>query len=392
MLVVHNRYRSALPSGENRVVDDEIALLGEAGVDVDAYLRESDEIDGFGLAARAELALRPIWSREDAGALARRIAVRRPDVVHLHNPYPLISPAAVWVASRAGVPVVQTVHNYRHVCAAGTFFRDGAVCRDCAGRPVPWPAVAHGCYRGSRPQSAVMAAALTLHRPTWRRVQRFVAVSPYVAGQLGTTGIRPDRIEVKPNAVPDPGPPTAPGEGFVLAARLEEEKGIRLLLDAWARSGLDGTVGLTVAGDGPLRPLVEAAAARSRTLVAAGPLPRDRVAGLLDGCRAVVVPSVWFEGLPTTILEAFARGRPVVATTMGSIPDVVDADVGWLAAPEPAALADALRAAAGADPAPRAAAARRRYEERYTPAIVRDQLLDLYDRVSTATRAHRGSP
>src|SRR6185312_8967573 len=142
---------------------------------------------------------------EDSTRLQRLLAERRPDVMHLHNPYPLISPWAVRVAAAAGVPVVQTVHNYRMVCMNGAFFRDGVVCTDCAGRTVPWPGALHGCYRGSRPQSLVMTAALTAHRPTWRLVSRYLALTGFMRDQLVAAGIAPDRVTVKPNTIPDPG-------------------------------------------------------------------------------------------------------------------------------------------------------------------------------------------
>src|SRR5581483_6752869 len=160
VMVVHNRYRSALPSGENAVVDQEIGWLRAAGVDVVPFLPSSDEMS---LWDKALLPVSPIWR-------PRRGTVRaaRPDVVHLHNPYPLISPSIVRAAHAYGVPVVQTVHNYRHVCAAASFFRDGLPCHDCRGRVFAVPAIRHGCYRGSRAQSAVMATTLAVNRPTWR--------------------------------------------------------------------------------------------------------------------------------------------------------------------------------------------------------------------------------
>jgi hypothetical protein len=144
VLVVHNRYRSDSPSGENQVVDAQVALLRGAGLEVETYIRSSDEIDGFSRAQRIELAVRPIFSREDVGRIDAVIERFRPEVVHLHNVYPLISPAVITRAKAHGCRVVQTVHNFRHVCVAGTFFRDVSPCTDCLGKRVPWPAVRHG--------------------------------------------------------------------------------------------------------------------------------------------------------------------------------------------------------------------------------------------------------
>src|SRR5215467_2643273 len=155
VVVAHNRYSSAQPSGENVMVDAEIAQLRAAGVEVVPFIRSSDEIASLPVTGKLLLPLSPVWAPGAQRELAAILRDHRPDVFHLHNPYPLLSPWVVRTAHAHGVPVVQTVHNYRHVCAAATFLRDGAVCRDCAGRRLAVPAVVHRCYRGSLPQSVV---------------------------------------------------------------------------------------------------------------------------------------------------------------------------------------------------------------------------------------------
>ncbi len=381
---MHNRYRSVLPSGENRVVEEQISLLRSAGIQVETYFRSSDEIEDFGPLARAGLAVRPIYSREDVRAFRRVLATFRPDVVHLHNPYPLISPAIVRVAHSAGVPVVQAVHNFRHVCAAGVFFRDGRICEDCRGKTIPWPAVAHGCYRGSRAQSAVMATSLVTHRSTWKLVHRFLPVSEFVADFLVETGVPRERIRVVPNSLPDPGPPSPPGEGFLFAGRLDPEKGVGLLLDAWERSNLGSATTLTIAGDGPLRHSVETAAARLPGVTFEGLVPSTRVRELLKACRVVVLPSLCYEALPTIVLEAFAAGRPVLATRVRATSNLVDEGVGWHAPADPAALAAAACAAHASESVDALGhEARRRYEATFAPERVLSAMVSLYSEVIT---------
>src|ERR1043166_3888725 len=124
VVVAHNRYSSAQPSGENVMVDAEIAQLKAAGVGVVPFIRSSDEISTLPVARKALLPLSPIWAPTAQRDLAALLRAERPDVFHLHNPYPLLSPWVVRTAHRAGVPVVQTIHNYRHVCLAATFVRD----------------------------------------------------------------------------------------------------------------------------------------------------------------------------------------------------------------------------------------------------------------------------
>jgi glycosyltransferase involved in cell wall biosynthesis len=217
IIVAHNRYASGAPSGENVIVDAEIEQLRAEGLTVLPFIRESDDIGGLPAVQKALLPASPIYNRWTARDLAAVLDRERPDVFHLHNPYPLISPWVVRVARRHGVPVVQTVHNYRQVCAPGTYFRAGGLCTDCRGKRFGWPAVRHACYRGSRPQSAIMAATLAVHRGTWLGVDRYVALTEAIATHLRDYGVPAGNIVVKPNSLADPGPaaPLPAGGGFL---------------------------------------------------------------------------------------------------------------------------------------------------------------------------------
>ncbi|GAB3854677.1 hypothetical protein GCM10029963_48080 [Micromonospora andamanensis] len=438
-MVAHNRYREAQPSGENTIVDAEIAQLTAAGVEVLPFLRSSDEIPSMPRAAKALLPISPIYAPRAQQELGRLLAEHRPDVLHLHNPYPLLSPWVVRTAHRHGVPVVQTVHNYRQVCSSGLYFRDGMICQDCRGRALGVPAVVHRCYRGSRAQSALMATTLAVHRGTWKSVDRFIALTTAVADHLRDYGIPDSRIVVKPNGIPDPGAPAPLGQGFLFLGRLSPEKGLDLLMEAWRRHP-DGALGpLRVAGDGELRPLVQAVAAERSDVAYLGPLDRAGVRQALADSAVVLATSTWHDVLPTVIIEALASGRPVLGTALGGIPYLVGADTprepagtgpavaasapapavsgavpgssapdsgdrpdagssvpgdaagqrwavpagvmtgeaGWVVPPEPAALAAALpMAAAGASAL--STAARLRYERNFHPDTVTKRLIDIY--------------
>lgn len=390
VLVTHNYYRSALASGENEVVAAEVEALRTAGVEVDTYFRSSDEIETFPPFQRAMLPIRPIYSSEDARAIRRRIQEKRPDVVHLHNPFPLISPYVVRIAKSEGVPVVQTVHNYRHSCPAGDFFRNGAPCEDCSGKAVPWPAVAHGCYRDSRPQSAVMAAAARLHRTTWLMVDRFLPVSEFIAQHLVKSGIPRERIVVRPNSTQPRGTVRAPNSGFVFIGRLTPEKGASLLVSAWMESGVWRTERLVVAGDGPERDLV--LAARDYNVHYVGSVDRARVLTLLDEAAIVVVPSLCYEGFPRIVAESFERGRPVAATAIGALNELITPDVGWTAPPEPIAFAKMLNVAASDSTLQtKGLAARALYESKLTPLVTTASLLDLYETLRAGRSSQSGS-
>lgn len=420
--MAHNRYREAQPSGENTMVDSEIGQLTAAGVEVLPFIRSSDEIPSMPKSAKALLPISPIYAPRAQQDLSRLLTEHRPDVLHLHNPYPLLSPWVVRTAHRHGVPVVQTVHNYRQVCSSGIYFRDGVICQDCKGRALAVPSIVHRCYRDSRAQSALMAATLAVHRGTWRSVDRFIALTSAIADHLTDYGIPAERIVVKPNAVPDPGAPTPLGDGFLYLARLTPEKGVDLLLDAWRRHPVGSLGTLRVAGDGELRPLVEAAAAERADVVYLGQLDRAGVRAAVEASAVVIAASMWHDVLPTVIIEALASGRPVLGTALGGIPYLVGADAphepagtgpaaeasavaghapppagppavpagllggtaGWVVPPDPAALAAALPVArAGA--ALLSAPARLRYEQTFHPDVVLKRHLAIY---ASLTRPH----
>ncbi|HET9945239.1 MAG TPA: glycosyltransferase family 4 protein, partial [Actinomycetes bacterium] len=288
VLVAHNRYRSELPSGENVAVDEEISALAEAGVQVVPYLRSSDEIPRLPPLRKAAVPFLPIHSPAAVADVRRLVGEHRVDVLHLHNPYPFISLSVVRAAHDLGVPVVVTLHNHRHSCVRGSYFRDGHACTLCQGRTVPWPAVQHGCYRDSRVQSVPMVAALAVHRRDQRAVDRWIALSDPVAESIVASGLTtPERVVVRPNSVRDPGPAGPPGRGLLFVGRLTAEKGVPVLLDAWERAGRPfGT--LTIVGEGPSADLAAAAARDDRSVRVLGRLDPAAVAAEIRSAAVVV--------------------------------------------------------------------------------------------------------
>ncbi|MCG7203387.1 glycosyltransferase [Streptomyces arenae] len=376
VLVVHNRYGSAQPSGENKVVDQEVELLRAAGHRVEVFERRSDDIAGRSLLGKVAVPLLVPWNPAVRTELAARLRTERPDVVHVHNVFPLLSPAVLAACADAGVPAVATLHNYTQVCPPGTLQRDGRPCTECVGS-TPLPAVRHGCYRGSRLATVPLAVSLSANRRRWwSGVERFLCISAAQRDVLVRSGMPAERLAVKHNFVPDPGLcREGEGEHVLYLGRLAEAKGVRLLMTAWDELAASGGVGvpLVIAGTGPLE--------REVTDWAAG---RDdvRYAGLLDtaGCRkavagsvAVVAPSTWLEAFGLVVVEAMAAGVPTVAAGHGAFVELVEDGVtGLLHRPgESASLASRIRRIA-ADPAlgrELGRAARRRYERGFSPAV-----------------------
>lgn len=393
ILVVHNRYRQS--GGEDAVFDAESVLLARHGHRVERLVVDNDEIpDRPSASYRVRLAVRTVWASAAAEAVAERARVVRANVVHIHNFLPLLSPAVHGAARATGAAVVQTLHNYRLICPAATLFRDGAPCEDCVGRRIAMPAIVHACYRDSRAQTAAVTAMLAVHRArrTWDRdVDAFVALTAFGRERFVAGGLPADRLLVKPNFAPDPGDPgdqateSTPrgrfGQGpFLFVGRLAEEKGLRTLLAAWRL--LDTDVALRIVGAGPLAAEVEAAAADLSGVTFVGPLSREEVQAEMRSARALIFPSLWYEGMPLTVIEAFAAGLPVIASRLGAMNDMVDdGRTGRLVNPgDPRALADAVKAVAGDRnvTASMGSAARRAYLDTYAPEPNYAQLAAIY--------------
>jgi glycosyltransferase involved in cell wall biosynthesis len=318
ILLAHTFYKQ--PGGEDRVFEAESALLREHGHEVTHYRAHNAELDGAPVAA----AMKTMWNRGAHSQLAQQLRRDRPDLVHFHNTFPLMSPAVFYAARSAGVPVVATLHNYRLLCPAATFLRAGRVCEDCA-HGLPWRAAAHACYRSSRAASAVTALMLGTHRllGTWTRaVDLYIALSEFARRKFVEGGLPAERVVVKPNFVAaDPGPAEKREDFALFAGRLSAEKGIATLLEAWRC--LEIPMRLKIAGDGPMSHAVIQASRSDPRIEWLGPLPADGVTKWMKRAYILVLPSVWYEGLPLTLVEAFAAGLPAIASDIGSLAELV---------------------------------------------------------------------
>ncbi len=384
ILFVHNAYQQY--GGEDAVVEAEIALLRARGHAVDLYQRHNDELHGM---APAGAALSAVWSRRSAGQVDMVCDLLRPDLIHVHNTFPLISPSIYWTAARKRIPVVQTLHNFRLLCPQGTFLRQGSVCQDCLGKP-PWRAVLRKCYRDSAPQSAVLAAMLGAHRAagTYRtRVTRYIALTAFARERFIAGGLPAERLRIKPNFVDGAeAPATGARHGGLYVGRLSDEKGIGTLLEA-LRHG--GATRVEAIGAGPLEAAVTARMGHHYL----GFRPRDEILHKMRAAAFLVVPSLCLEQLPTTIVEAFSCGLPVIASRLGALGHIVEEGVTGLLfnAGDPADLAAKIAwAGAHGDAMQRMGrAARFEYLAKYTPSINYQMLLDIYEDAISAVQTER---
>ncbi len=380
ILAVHNRYRYR--GGEDRVFDAECALLEARGHRVIRYVEDNARIAGM---SKLRLACLAVWNRRAYRELRALIGRERPTLVHFHNTFPLLSAAVLRAARDAGVPAVQTLHNYRMVCPNGLLWRGGKPCRQCVGRGFPWSGVRYGCYRRSRAATLLAALSLVARRAlgAWHdEVEAYIVPSCFSRSVLAEAGLPERKIFVKPNFVdPDPGMGNGSGGYAVYLGRLSEEKGVEVLLEAWRR--MRAPRRLIVAGDGPLAERVRASSGQWG-IEARGPVSRDEAFSLLRGAAVLVAPSLCYESCPMAVLEAFAAGTPVVASDLGGLAELVrPGETGWPAPAGDAAALGGVLEAVLSDPSGLVAlrgTARRAYLERYTAEANYRQLMAIYER------------
>lgn len=398
IVLAHSRYRTTAPSGENLVVDQEAELLRAGGHEVQVFERKSDDIGSWSVPDRAAIPARIARNGPVRRALRDLLEQERPDVLHVHNTFPLLSPSVLLAAREAGVPVVATLHNYKLLCASGDLFRDGSVCHECAGGDLR-PGVRHGCYRGSRLATVPVSVGLASNRHLWRElVSAYVFISAAQRDLMAALDLPADRVFVKHNFVPEGAPAEAAQRrhGISYVGRLDEAKGTPVLMRAWDRFGAEhpeSTLTLTIAGRGPLDGQVRTWAARDHRVDFRGLVSRDEARSIVAGGLAALVPSAWEETFGLVAVEAMAAGVAPVAPKAGSFPELVDDEVdGILYRPGELGLADAI-ARIEADPRHAERLGRQAlqtYRSRFQPGANLEQLLDIYSYAMSRPRG--GSP
>jgi glycosyltransferase involved in cell wall biosynthesis len=315
ILMLHNRY--LIPGGEDQSTAAEVALLRQHGCKVELLEENNERIKELG---KTKTAVGTIWSAESYRRIYEKLQACKFDILHVQNFFPLWSPSVYYAAAKCDVPVVQTLRNYRLMCVNATFFRDNHVCEDCLGKTFAWPGIQHACYRGSRAGSAVVAGMDGFHRllGTWRKkVDVFIALTQFARTKYIAGGLPEGKIVVKPNFVfPSPRVGRGDGKFALFVGRLSAEKGIATLLEAW-RTAVD-PLPLKIVGEGPYITEVEAAVKGSSAISYLGRRSPQEVMELMQQAEFLVFPSQWYEGMPRTVIEAFAAGTPVVAANIGA--------------------------------------------------------------------------
>lgn len=380
IIIVHCLYQ--LRGGEDSMSEAERDLLHSNGHEVILYQRRNSEILEMN---KLRVAVQTLWSTQTYAEIRRLITGFRPDLIHVHNNFPLVSPSLYWAAHHSGVPVVQTLHNFRLLCAQAMFLRNDSPCENCLGR-IPWRGVIHRCYRGSASQSAVLVGMLAAHRwlGTYRsKVTRYIALNEFSRGKFIEGGLPADRIVIKPNFVDIEPAEERPRAGGLFVGRLSPEKGILVLMDALRHHP---HIRLDAIGVGPL----EAAVVQHPQIQAKGWHEPSWIYERMRHASYLVLPSLWYENFPRTMVEAFACGLPVIASRFGAMLELIEeGQTGLLF--EPGSARDLADKIAWAEANPEAMRrmginARRVYEARFTPQENYRQLMAIYQDAMEDTR------
>lgn len=381
ILIAHNAYQHR--GGEDAVVDAEVSLLRSYGHEVALYQRHNDELE---LMPRPAAAISSIWARRSADDVSRLCETFRPDLIHVHNTLPLISPSLYWAAARWKVPVVQTLHNFRLLCPQAMLLRDGKVCEDCIGK-VPWRAVSRKCYRDSAVQSAVVSGMLATHRAIGTysgKIARYIALNSFCREKFIKGGLPEHLIRIKPNFVASDRTPTWENRnGGLFVGRLSHEKGLDVLIRAIAKLS---TTSIRIVGAGPLDAEVRQAFGDNYL----GPKTSDQVLDLMREAQFLVAPSTCYETFGLVAIEAFACGTPVIASRHGGLGELISDGVNGLLV-NPGDAADLAEKIAWAQSHPAemlrmGQAARTEYETRFTPQLNYELLMNIYQEAIAASR------
>ncbi|MBU4286602.1 MAG: glycosyltransferase family 4 protein [Proteobacteria bacterium] len=334
-MLVHEYYRSSSPSGEDRVFEREKELLQQNGLTVETLIFKNDFIGTKYGPSVFKTALYTAWSPIGKRMVKEAVHKFSPDLVHFHNTFPVLSQSAIYQAKKMGCATVQTLHNFRTVCAQAMLMRPEGICEKCIGK-YPWPALADKCYRDSMPATAPLAANIALNRflKTWQtKVDRIIVLSEFNKNKFIEAGFPAGKIRVKPNFFEDNMQDNNYGKdkenNWLCIGRLKEEKGVQFLPAVWKRLGEKAPL-LRIVGDGPYLETLKSeinSLGLDKKIILHGHCSSEQVQELLRKSSLLVFPSIWYEGFPLVIGEAYAAGVPVAASKIGTPAHIVQNNI-----------------------------------------------------------------
>ncbi len=323
ILAIHNFHRKGSASGDDQVFKSETALLEEHGHKVIRYTVCNDEFDNSSNLKKVVSALGMLWSFKNYKSVEKLIKRTRPDIVHVHTFFPLLSPSILFAAKRCGIPVVATLHDTRFICPCATSLRGTKLCNKC-GDGHYLRMVRYGCFKGSKAQSLLVSAIFKYHRirkSFYRQIDKYICLNDNQIKLLKNIGFDEHKIVKKYNFVPDAEASLKPvkAEGIpdryvVFYGRIGEEKGIRILMKIWDKFN---DIPLVVMGGGPLEDEFAQWAKKHDNVYYLGYTEHNLCLSIVKGGEFVVFPSIWYEGCSMVEIEAQSLGKGLVATDLG---------------------------------------------------------------------------
>lgn len=390
ILQIHNFYQ--IPGGEDVVVSNEKRLLEEHGHQVYTYYRSNKELQEKGVIGKLLLPFTAVYSFRTECEVKRMIKENHIDIVHVHNTLTMVSPSVFYAAFRCRVPVVQTLHNFRMLCPAGSFFRDNVICEECVQHGMGC-AIRHKCYRNSTLQTMVSAAILKIHRRlgTYRKVN-FICLTEFNRDKLlesleARKNVEPSRVYIKPNFTFAegivPNETKADEEYFLFAGRVEALKGIDIAIRAFEQLPDEK---LYVAGSGPMMDEMQAYVKEHgmENVKFLGYLQKEEMSEKFYNAKAVIMTSQCYEAFAMTIAEAYSYGVPVIAGKVGNMDGMVKNGVTGVKFTYNSAddLAQKVREFNEMDLAALKVNAREFYETRLRPEDNYQKLMEIYEDIS----------
>lgn len=388
VLMMHNYYQQR--GGEDAVFEAECQLLQSFGHTVETLTVHNDAISGT--LKKLQTGLQTIYSLPSKKLIKAKIETFQPDIIHLHNFFPLLSPSIFDVTHQLNIPTVVTLHNYRLICPNALLMRDNQSCELCINQTFAWQGIRYGCYRNSKTSTIPVALMAGIHklRKTWQnKVNQYIVLSEFSRQKFlhSSLQVSPEKIAVKPNVIFDAGVHTGSRQDYVVyLGRLSEEKGIQVVLETFEKNSMP----IKIIGDGPFKPQVQEAASHHPHIQYLGYQEKQTALSILKEARALVFPSICYENFPLAVAEAFSTGTPVIGTNLGGIAELIQDGINGLKFT--AGNTQDLQAkleflySDDVDYDGLVDNARRTYLEKYTPEQNYQQLMDIYARAGTTTK------
>ena len=386
ILQVHNKY--LFRGGEDIIRESELDLLVENGHDVEEFVVANDEIDLSSLSKSVATGLNTVWSQSAYRSLEKVVKDFKPDVVHVHNYFPRLSPSIFWAAKNNNATVVHTLYNYRFCCANPALLRDLLPCEECVGR-TPFPALKHRCYRHSLPATFAVVAMQLIHKylhTLHNKIDACISFTEFGRSIMIRSGFAPDKCLLKPNSVKDMLDEYSGGikqrKQIVFVGRLSAEKGVDLLLQAW-EALQPADYNLVIIGEGIEKESLSKRFSKLSNITWAGWFEYKQTLEEIGHSRFLVLPSRGYETFGMVLIEALMMGIPVIGPAQGGFPEIIeDKANGFLFEPnDTRSLSETLSTAMlmdGDDWQCMSNAARDKYLNCYTPEANYKRLMEIY--------------